>query len=67
MFHINEAAQQLEVTPKHLRVLERKGRISPARRDFNRRIYTAFDIALLRSMRVGSRPQRLKRAEQVVA
>jgi DNA-binding transcriptional MerR regulator len=64
--HIGEAAQQLGVTPKHLRVLEREGRIPPARRDYNGRVYTPFDISLLRSMGVGSRPRRLKRAEEVV-
>jgi hypothetical protein len=64
--HISEAARQLGVTPKHLRLLEREGRIPPARRDFNGRIYTEFDIALLRSMGVGSRPSKLKRAEEVV-
>jgi len=66
VFHIGEAAQRLNVTPKHLRVLERQGRIPLARRDFNGRIYSEFDIALLRSMGVGSRPQRLKRAEEVL-
>jgi MerR family regulatory protein len=65
-FHIGEAARQLGVTPKHLRFLEREGRIPHARRDFNGRIYTEFDIALLRSMGVGSRPRKLKRAEEVV-
>ena len=65
-FHIGEAAQRLGVTPKHLRLLEREGRIPPARRDYNGRIYTEFDIALLRSMGVGSRPRRLKRAEEVL-
>jgi predicted site-specific integrase-resolvase len=64
--HISEAARQLGVTPKHLRLLEREGRIPPARRDFNGRIYTEFDIAHLRSMGVGSRPSKLKRAEEVV-
>jgi hypothetical protein len=67
VFHIGEAAHLLSVTPKHLRELEREGRIPPARRDFNGRIYTEFDIALLRSMGVGSRPHRLKSAEEVVA
>ena len=65
VFHIAEAARQLGVTPKHLRLLERNGRIPPARRDFNGRIYSEFDIAFLRSMGVGSRPQKLKRAEEV--
>jgi DNA-binding transcriptional MerR regulator len=66
-FHISEAARRLSVTPKHIRVLEREGRIPPARRDFNGRIYTEFDIALLKALGVGSRPRRLKSAEEVVA
>ncbi len=65
-FHIGEAARQLSVTPKHLRDLEREGRIPPPRRDLNGRVYTSFDIALLKRMGVGSRPRRLKLAEQVV-
>ena len=64
-FHIGEAAQRLGVSPKHLRVLEREGRIPAARRDSNGRIYTELDIALLRAMGVGARPRRLKRAEEV--
>jgi DNA-binding transcriptional MerR regulator len=67
VFHIGQASRQLGVTPKHLRTLEQEGRIPPARRDYNGRIYTEFDIALLRSMGVGQRPRRLKSAEQVVA
>jgi len=66
VFHIAEAARQLGVTPKHLRLLERNGRIPPARRDFNGRIYSEFDIAFLRSMGVGSRPRRLRRAGEVL-
>jgi DNA-binding transcriptional MerR regulator len=65
--HISEAAAQLGCTPQHLRMLEWQGRIPPARRDFNGRIYTEFDIALLRSMGVGQRPRRLKSADEVVA
>lgn len=64
--HITEAARQLGVTPHHLRMLEWKGRIPPARRDLNGRVYSEFDIALLRSMGVGSRPKRLKKAEEVL-
>lgn len=64
-FHISEAARRLSVTPKHLRVLEREGRIPPARRDFNGRIYSGFDIALLRRMGVGSRPRKLMRIEEI--
>ena len=65
-FHIGEAAKRLSVTPKHLRVLEREGRIPPARRDYNGRIYSEFDIVLLRSMGVGSRPRKLKRGKEVL-
>jgi DNA-binding transcriptional MerR regulator len=65
-FHISEAAHRLGVTPKHLRVLEREGRIPPVRRDLNGRVYTPFDLALLRSMGVGQRPRKLRRAEEVL-
>lgn len=64
--HISEAARQLGVTPHHLRMLEWQGRIPPARRDFNGRVYTPFDIALLRSMGVGTRPRHLKSTEEVL-
>jgi len=66
VFHVGEAARRLSVTPKHIRVLEREGRIPSARRDFNGRIYTEIDIALLRSMGVGQRPRRLKQAAEVL-
>jgi DNA-binding transcriptional MerR regulator len=64
--HISEAARRLGVTPHHLRILEWEGRIPPARRDFNGRIYSEFDIALLKALGIGSRPRRLKSAEEVV-
>lgn len=64
--HIGEAAKRLHVSPQHLRMLEWQGRIPPAHRDFNGRIYTEFDIALLKSMGVGQRPRKLKRAEEVL-
>jgi DNA-binding transcriptional MerR regulator len=65
-YHITEAAQHLGITAHHLRMLEWKGKVPPARRDLNGRVYSEFDIALLRSMGVGSRPRRLKRAEEVL-
>ena len=65
-WHISEAARQLGVTPKHLRLLEREGRIPPARRDFNGRIYTEFDLTLLRGMGVGQRPRKIERAEEIL-
>jgi DNA-binding transcriptional MerR regulator len=64
--HISEAARQLGVTPHHLRMLEWEGRIPQARRDYNGRVYSEFDIALLRAIGVGSRPHRLKSADEVV-
>jgi len=64
--HISEAAKELGVNSHYLRMLEWDGRIPPARRDFNGRIYTEFDIAVLRSMGVGSRPHKLKRPEEVL-
>ena len=66
VMHISEAARRLNVSPQHLRMLEWQGRIPPARRDLNGRTYTEFDIALLKNMGVGSRPRRLKRAEEVL-
>jgi DNA-binding transcriptional MerR regulator len=64
--HISEAARQLGVTPHHLRVLEWQGRIPPARRDLNGRVYSPFDIALLREMGIGQHPRRLKRPDEVL-
>ena len=64
--HISEAGRQLGVSPEHLRNLERRGRIPQARRDYNGRIYTRFDLALLRNMGVGQRPRKLKQAEEVL-
>ncbi len=63
---ISQAASRLSVTPQHLRMLEWQGRIPPPRRDFNGRVYSEFDIALLKSMGVGARPRKLKRAEEVL-
>ncbi len=65
-FHISEAAQQLSVTPHYLRMLESEGKIPPARRDLNGRIYSEFDITLLKSLGIGERPRKLKRAEDVL-
>ena len=66
VIHIGQAAELLGVTPEHLRTLERTGRIPPVRRDLNGRIYSDFDIALLRALGVGVRPRRLKRPEDLV-
>ena len=57
---------ELGVSPQHIRMLEWQGRIPPARRDYRGRIYSEFDIALLRSMGIGSRPRRLRRVEDVL-
>jgi hypothetical protein len=66
VFHIGKAARLIGCTPEYLRTLEREGRIPAARRDLNGRIYSEFDIALLRSMGIGSRPRRLRRPEEVL-
>jgi DNA-binding transcriptional MerR regulator len=63
--HISEAAKALGVTPHYLRLLEWQGRIPEARRDYNGRIYTPFDVAMLRSMGVRSRPARLISPEEI--
>jgi hypothetical protein len=65
-FHIGEAARRLGVTPHYLRVMEWRGRIPLARRDLNGRIYSEFDVALLRSMGIGSQPSKLKQPEEVL-
>ncbi len=66
VLHISEAARRLNVSPQHLRMLEWQGRIPPARRDYNGRIFSESDIALLKNMGVGSRPRKLKRPEEVL-
>jgi len=63
--HIGEAARALGVSPHYLRILEYGGRIPAARRDANGRIYTAFDVAMLRSIGVGRRPAHLLSAEEL--
>jgi len=47
-------------------MLEWQERIPPARRDFNGRVYSDFDVALLKSLGVGSRPRKLKAPEEVL-
>jgi DNA-binding transcriptional MerR regulator len=66
VFHISEAARRLGVTPTYLRALEAQGRIPAPRRDFNGRVYTELDIALLKDLGVGSRPRKLKRPEEML-
>jgi DNA-binding transcriptional MerR regulator len=64
---ISEVARRLGVSTHYIRLLEWQGITPPARRDFNGRLYTEVDIALLRSMGVVQRPRKLRRAEEVVA
>ena len=66
VIRISHVAEELGVSPHYLRILEWQGTIPPARRDFSGRVYSEFDIALLRAMGVGTRPRKLKRAEEVV-
>ena len=64
--HIGQAASLLGITREHLRALERAGRIPTPHRDLNGRIYTEFDIALLKSLGVDARPRKLKSVEEVL-
>jgi DNA-binding transcriptional MerR regulator len=64
--HITEAARSLGVTAGYLRLLERTGQIPPARRDLCGRIYSELDLTLLRSMGIGSRPRKLRQADEVL-
>ena len=64
--HISEAACRLGVTPTYLRALEAQGRIPPARRDFNGRVYSDFDVALLKNLGVGSRLRKLKTPQEAL-
>lgn len=66
VIRIGRVARELHVSPQYLRMLEWQGRIPPARRDYNGRVYSESDVTLLRSMGIGSRPRKLKRAEEVV-
>jgi hypothetical protein len=63
---ISEASRRLGVSGQYLRLLEWNGTIPPVRRDFNGRLYSERDIAVLRAMGVGSRPLRLKRPQDVI-
>ena len=64
---IGQAARELGVSTKHLKLLERHGRIPPARRDqYGGRIYSDFDLAVLRGIGVGERPRRLKTFDEVL-
>ena len=47
-------------------MLEWQERIPPARRDLNGRVYSDFDVALLKSLGVGSRSRKLKAPEEVL-
>ncbi len=66
VLHIGGASKRLGVTPEHLRALERQGRIPAPRRDRDGRIYSEYDLMLLRALGVGRRPRRLKRPEEVL-
>jgi DNA-binding transcriptional MerR regulator len=66
-YSISEAARLLGLSADWLREGEKRGSLPRARRGFNgHRCYTREDITLLRSMGVGSRPKRLKQAEEML-
>jgi DNA-binding transcriptional MerR regulator len=64
--HIGAAARWLGITPEHLRNLERAGRIPKPQRDYNGRIYSELDLALLKALGVGTRPRKLREAKHVL-
>jgi hypothetical protein len=63
---IGQAAIKLGVSPQYLRILEYQGRIPLARRDLGGRLYSEFDLRLLRSLGVGTRPEQLRTVEEVL-
>jgi DNA-binding transcriptional MerR regulator len=63
---ISHLAEELGVSTQYIRMLEWQGRIPPARRDLNGRIYSEFDVALLKALGIGSRPRRLKSPAEVL-
>lgn len=66
VIRIAETARRLGVSPQYLRMLEWEGRIPAVPYDRSGRVYTESDIVLLRRMGVGSRPRKLKGAEEVL-
>lgn len=69
--HIGEAARRLGVSARYLRMLEAEGRIPPARRGFHGRgvygrVYTEDDLAMLRALGVGSKPDKLRTVQEVL-
>jgi DNA-binding transcriptional MerR regulator len=63
---ISDASRRLGVSCQYLRLLEWQGIVPSVSRDYNGRLYSEQDIAVLRAMGVGSRPQRLKPPEDVL-
>jgi DNA-binding transcriptional MerR regulator len=64
--HIGAASRELGVTPEYLRLLERRGRVPRARRDWNGRVYGETDLRFLKALGVGFRPRRLKTAAEAL-
>jgi DNA-binding transcriptional MerR regulator len=63
--YIGDICRELGVTPRYLRRLEAQGFVPRANRDALGRIYSPGDVALLKALGVGARPQRLKTIEEV--
>jgi hypothetical protein len=63
---ISYVANQLDITPHYLRMLEWEGRIPKVNYDRVGRFYTESDVKLLRAMGVGTHPQKLRRVEDVL-
>ena len=65
-FQLGETARLLGCMLERVRIMERRGRVPPARCHVNGHVYTKFDIAQPRSIGVGSHSRRLKWAEEVL-
>ena len=63
---IGDAARLLGITPHYLRVLEREGRTPEADYDRAGRFYTEADIEFLKAMGVGTKPRRLRSADEIL-
>ncbi len=64
-FSIAIAARRLGVSPHYLRLLERQGRVPPARRIPGARVYNEQEVDYLRALGVGGGLRRLRRVEDV--
>ena len=63
---ISHVARLLGVTPHYLRILEWEGRVPEVGYDRAGRFYTGADIELLKAMGIGTKPRRLRSADEIL-